>query len=189
MPRDRPVTEVRAGVTVLPRDASTQDSIAACGAGEGTHAVVLDSVGSFVAREQVPELCAGMRQLARARPVRRVLAVVHDQLYPDGVLPEALDYVASTSIWLQPGQVARILHRRRTGKVLQETVAYELGADGSLARSQPVSSAQPSAEDPAAGPDPAHLTTFNLGQTAQSQRVRQVGQGYKRRMKKEEEEE
>lgn len=92
-----------------------------------------------------------------------------------------MDHVASTVVQLGSRGTAHVRHTRRSGKVLAEHVAYAvapppawaLTAGPVAAAVVPGAGAAAAAAAPAA--DPTKGLTFNMHQTDQSQRARQVG--------------
>lgn len=142
---------------------------------DNTVLVVLDSVVPLLDRYPLTTVCRGLHHCSQALAVRKIVAVVHNDLFLHETAPAALDYLAATVIHLKPDGSCAVRHRRPSGKILWEHVYYTLDAEHKLLSTTPAAVGCPlprSSELCDADPDPAKDLTFNLRLTDQSQRVR-----------------
>ena len=150
------------------------------GAGAGTcgRLVIIDSLTAYMALHSVSAAVRAIRRLSERADVDQVVAVIHSDVHDMDTLA-SLNHMASSTIAVRetgaggrfPGE-ATITHRRRSGKVLAETVLYGVDRESVLRTSLVATGSDAAGDDGSASADPTANLSFNLNLTASQRQAK-----------------
>ncbi|XP_056408754.1 elongator complex protein 5 [Hyla sarda] len=128
------------------------------GDGVGPVTIVLDSLSWILVRRPLPTVCHLLRELSADDT--RVVALLHEDLHDPGLLRSVCLLADSVISLTDPGEIltARVIQRKRSGRVVTQTESFRVGDDLNL---ETVSKMEQEPED-TVQVDPTVNLTFNL---------------------------